>query len=138
MKKVLVTFLLVFLVGCNSELAFTEVKTSSVSKNVQEFIELVSLDNGVHLHFDGKKAMYVFLNGRNVVQGNKATYFSNFHVDHTEDTIHILFDQSETRNFSDPTLTYELLYKIQLDKEYETIKAIANGEEIPFTMLSGN
>ncbi len=137
MKKIFVTFILAFaLVGCSSELAFTEVKTSSTSKNVKGFIKSVANENGVYLHFDGKKAIYVYLNGSNVIQGNKALYFSNFHVDHTEDTINILFDQAETRNYSDPTLSHELLYKIQLDKEYETIKAIANGEEISFTTVS--
>jgi len=94
MKRLMVGILLTLLVaGCNSELTFSEIEVEKASKNVQEFIESVRDQSGPNLYFDEQKGqMYVYLNGANVIQGEKAIHFKNFELDVDGDTLKFLFD----------------------------------------------
>lgn len=139
LKKLLSIFVLILLLtGCNSELSFIEISTERAILDVQVFIDEVHNQNGTHLYFDGKKDVYVFLNEKNVEQGNKAIFFIDFDVNVTGDTLIIEYSQEETDDYSNGVIKHQILYKVDLDKEYNTIKAISNGEEVPFSVVSGN
>ena len=80
----------------------------------------------------------IFLNGSNVKLGDKAIYFTDFNVEKNGETLSISYNTAETADYSNQSLKNELLYKVNLDKMYETIKAISNGEETSFGVISGN
>ena len=137
-KLISLLVIVFFLTGCSSELSFTEVHERGINKDIQSFIDNTNEENGVHLHFEKEKEIYVYLNGSNVIQGEKAIQFTDFNVEKNGNTLNILYNTAETADYSNQSLTYELLYKVNLDKEYETIKAINNGEGASFGVISGN
>lgn len=126
------------LTGCSSNLSFTEVREKDINKDIQSFIDNTNEENGVHLYLEKQKEVYVYLNGSNVKQGEKAIHFTDFNVEKNGKTLSILYNTAETADYSNQSLKYELLYKINLDKKYETIKTINNGEEASFGVISGN
>lgn len=87
MKKLILVCVILLLSGCTSNLTFTEIKSSNVNKNVRSFLEAIDDENGTYLYFNGEKEIFVFLNGSNVQQGDKAAYFSNFDVVDDGDTL---------------------------------------------------
>lgn len=82
MNKILLILLgFLLLTGCNTnpQLSYTEVSKESFNKDIQSFFQSVKEENGVHLYFDNQNtAMFVYLNGSNVVQGEEAIYFTGF------------------------------------------------------------
>ncbi|MDX8361438.1 hypothetical protein [Cytobacillus sp. IB215316] len=141
MKKLLSLFTLVlFLVGCNSGLTFSETTMNHIDKGAREFFESVESENGVYLFFDGEKALYVLLNGKNVIQGDPATYYTDFNVEAIDDTINVRFNKDETDDYTNKTLNNHVLFKINKDndKDYEYIRFFSNGQEIPIDVVSGN
>jgi hypothetical protein len=139
MRKLLSLLVTIALLsGCNSKLSFSEVSENGGNKNFRSFINDVKGKNGVHLFFEGQKAVYVYLNGSNVKQGEKALYFTDFNVKKNGETLSILYNTAETADYSNQSLKHELLYKVNLDKKYEFIKLFSNGEEVSFSVISGN
>lgn len=137
-KLLLLLVAIVLLSGCSSELSFSEVSEGGVNKDIQSFIDDVKDENGVHLYLDNQTDIYVYLNGTNVEQGEKAVHFTDFDVEENSDTLNILFSNAETTDYSNQSLNYELLYKVNLDKKYEKMKPFSNGEEVSFGVISGN
>ncbi|MEC5424746.1 hypothetical protein QGM71_14765 [Virgibacillus sp. C22-A2] len=139
MKKVIALFMiLIILVGCNTELSFSEISLESSNVNVQFFFKGIENENGVHLYMDGEKSLYVFLNGKNVIQNEKAIQFSDFDVDSEGDTLTIYYTEEKTEDYSNDTLHHQIVYKIDKDKNYANVKGIKNGEEVAFGAVSGN
>lgn len=131
MKKLVVLFLLILLAGCSSWPSYTEVKLDN--RKTQDFVESLHDKNGVHLNDKGNsKELYVYLNGNNVAQGEKATYFTDFHVQEDGDILEIHFSTEETEDYSDESLKHELLYKINVSQSYDTINVFCNGKETSF------
>lgn len=136
MKRLLVLMgLLMVLVGCNPELTFTEIEIGNANKEVREFIGNVQDKNGNYLYFAGEKEMYVFLNGKNVEQGGEVLYFTDVSLNASGDTLNVRFNEKYTNEYSNKDLQHQVLYKIQLDKEYDKILAFANGEEVGFHVV---
>ncbi|QED46770.1 hypothetical protein [Cytobacillus dafuensis] len=72
MRKLLAFLVgIILLSGCSSELSFSAVSVKGVNKDIQSFIIDVKNENGIHLYFDNQKAIYMYLNGVNVIQGEK-------------------------------------------------------------------
>lgn len=139
MKKLLFLLVIIFLLtGCRSELSFKEVREKDIYKDIQSFIDNTNEENGVHLYFEKQKIVYVYLNGSNVKQGEKAIHFTDFNIEKNGQTLSILYNTAETTDYSGQSLEHELLYKVNLDKRYQTIKAVRNGEEDSFGVISGN
>jgi hypothetical protein len=128
---------LILLSGCSSELSFSKVGKEFVNKDIQSFIDEVKNENGTHLYLDSKKVIFVYLNGRNVKQGEKAVYFTGFNVEERGNTLYILYSQAETADYSKP-LKHELLYKVKLNKSYDSIRSVQKGQEVSFDVISGN
>ncbi|MDG5788604.1 hypothetical protein QA612_14050 [Evansella sp. AB-P1] len=138
MKKMFALFTLVFLlVGCNSELSFSKENVKKVKKDVQEFFERVEDVNGTYLYYDSEDTIYLLLNGKNVVQGEQAIHFEDFHTDAIGDTLHLYFNEGYTDDYINKSLNHQMLYKISKVKDYEYIKLIKNGMEDSFAMVSG-
>lgn len=143
LRRLLFVILLgiVLLVGCNSDLSLslTEKSDGSLSKDIQSFFHDVNEQNGVHLYFDNQNSsIFVYLNGSNVKQGEKAVHFTNFNVKADRETISLSYESDQTSNYSDEAFSNELFYEINVDKNYETIKLFNNGEETHFGSISGN
>lgn len=138
MRNLLLIALLALLSGCNSELSFSEVREDSVNNEVRSFLSDVQDKNGAHLFFEKEKAVYVYLNESNVIAGEAATYFTDVNVEGNGETLTITYDTNETTDLSNQSLDHSLIYKINLDQQYDTIKAIRNGEESSFGTVSGN
>ena len=139
MRKLLALLVCINLLsGCSSELSFSEVREKGVNKDIQSFIADVKNENGVHLYLDNRKAIYVYMNGGNVKQGEKAVHFTDFDVEEDGDTLNLLYSIAETNDYSNQSLNYELLYEVNLDKKYENVKAFNNGKEVSFGVISGN
>ncbi|WP_110113476.1 hypothetical protein [Bacillus sp. CGMCC 1.16541] len=139
MKRIMIgVFFLVGLIGCQSQLTYSEVEMTKANASVQEFMEFVKHENGPYLYLDGKKTMYLFLNGGNVVQGEKAIHFTDVKVKAENDTLNLFVTEDETDDYSNDSLTHQALYKIHDNHIYETIHLFVNGTETPFTMINGN
>ena len=79
----------------------------------------------------------MFVNGFNIKQGEKAIHFSDFNIEVEEDLLKIIIDQEYSDDYSNKQLKHQVLYKIKLDKEYDTIAAYSNGELVPFNIILG-
>lgn len=128
----------ILLSGCTPELSFSEVSVKSAGKDIQTFIVDVEDENGVHLYFDNANVIYVYMNGLNVVQGEKAFYFTNFDIEESGETLNIKYKSTETTDYSNQSLTHEILYKLNTTKNYQSIKVFCDGEEVSFGTISGN
>ena len=138
MKRLFVLVcLIVLLTGCNSTLTFTEIKSGSVDKDVRSFLEDVEDQNGTYLYSNGDKEIFIFLNGINVQQGDKAAYFTNFDVEADGDTLNVFYEVEYTEDYSNDNLKYQALFKIKPNQNYEEIHAFSNGKEVPFQTVSG-
>lgn len=136
MNKILVGLIfVVLLASCNSKLSYIEISQENVQKDVQDFIMSVSDTNGVYLYLEGTEKAYVFLNGVNKKQGE--LFFKQFHVEPVGNMLDISYTE-EDLNVTDKTVKNQMLYQINLDKEYNTFQLFENGEEISFDVISGN
>ncbi|MGO4890373.1 hypothetical protein ACJ2A9_21715 [Anaerobacillus sp. MEB173] len=139
MRKLLSLIVMIILLsGCSTELTFSEVSEEAVHKEIRSFINGAKDENGVYLYFDNQELMYVYLNGTNVNEGEMLVHFTDFDVEGSGDTMDILYRDAETTDISDQSLHYELLYKVKINKEYETIRLFRNDEEVSFGGISGN
>ncbi|RKL65736.1 hypothetical protein CR203_18990 [Salipaludibacillus neizhouensis] len=105
-KTLLISFFLLSLVGCSSELSYSEIKLEDTPESVHTFFESVEETNGTHHYTDGEKTYYVMLNGKNVFQGEKAIHFRNFRVDSEAEILKIHFTEEETDDYSNETVNY--------------------------------
>ncbi|QUW20283.1 membrane lipoprotein lipid attachment site-containing protein [Sporosarcina sp. Marseille-Q4063] len=139
MKKLLMLVGLIFLLsGCNSNLTYTEINSGKANKDLRSFLEVIDDENGAYLYYNGEKEIYIFLNGRNVQQGDKAAYFTKFDVEGDGDTLNVFYEVAYTEDDSNENLKHQALYKIRQDQKYDKIQAFANGAEVPFEMVSGS
>jgi hypothetical protein len=122
MKKTLViSIFALFLSGCSPELSISEIKLINATKDARNFYERVEDKNGAHLFFEGEQAAFVFLNGKNVVQGERAIHFSDFSVDTDGETLKIYYSEEKTVDYSNDTMKHQVILKINKDKNYEGI-----------------
>ena len=77
-KRLSLIVLILLLTGCNPDFSYSEISIDHANDSVKEFIQYAEVKNGNYLYVDGKKGMYVFINGIYVNQGNDAVYFSDF------------------------------------------------------------
>lgn len=136
MKKLMTVFMFIILLfGCSPKLSFEEINMNRVDKEVQNFIHAVEDENGTHLYYDNKQNIYVFLNGYHVTHGNEAVHFTGFNVEPDGDTLNISFEHDKTMDYSNQDLNNQLLYKVTLDRDYDTLKLFDNREETSFQSI---
>ena len=137
-KRLSLIVLILLLTGCNSDFSFSEISIDNANDSVQEFIQYAEVKNGNYLYLDGKKGMYVFINGIYVNQGNDAVYFSDFNVSAQQDTLNMFINQESDSDYSNTTLKYQVLYKIKTVEKYDTINLFINGKPVSFDEIFGN
>ncbi|WP_404469575.1 hypothetical protein [Sutcliffiella horikoshii] len=139
-KLWLLLFGILVLTGCNStpsSLTYSELSEEDLSEEMQSYFQSVKKD-GAHLYFDEvNDSMVVYLNGENVVQGEKAETFTDFAVESEEETLKLMYTSAETTDLSNSSSDYSLFYKINLNKEYDKVMLFQNGNEASFRSVSG-
>ncbi|MBG9452988.1 hypothetical protein ABE61_02545 [Lysinibacillus sphaericus] len=120
MRKIVIVFLcsIISLSACNSTLAITEVK--SVSRDLQEILNVLGMEDYVQMINDGEKRSYIVINTKGTVTVS---------VKSKDDTIVINIDEVENQN--DEGITQHI-FKLTIDANYEYIDLYKNGEQIPF------
>lgn len=136
MRKLFLLFLILGLFGCNKGLSFNEIGMEKADKDIIRFIS-ENNENGVYLFQDGKKTLYIYLNGRKVQEGKNPVYFSHFDVKGTKDTVKILYNENQMNETDSQPLNNWILYKVNLDKQYEEIQVFKNEKETYFNTVSG-
>ena len=137
-KRLSLIVLILLLTGCDPNYSFSEISIDHANDSVQEFIQYAEVKNGNYLYLDGKKGMYVFINGIYVNQGNDAVYFSDFNVSAQQDTLNVFINQEYDSDYSNTTLKYQVLYKIKTVEKYDTINLFINGKPVSFDEIFGN
>lgn len=142
MKKIIIVlFSIVILNGCSysaSTLSYLNVDQEDLSEEIQSYFQNVQEENGVHLYFDEKNnSMFVYLNASNVAQGENAEVFTDFDVESEQDTLHLLYQSEETTDHSNSSSQHSIIYKVNLNKDYDTVKLFHNGNETAFKTVSG-
>lgn len=139
MRKILALVIFALLLsGCNQELTITEVKMDKVSRNLEETIEEFANENGNYLISNGKE-QYVFLNRKNIIEGEDKVVLSDFKTEVKEHTLYVSFEEEATAGYENQDLTDQLLYKVKGGKDdYDTIDLISNGESTHFDQSISN
>lgn len=139
MKKVVMILALSGLLsGCSSSLTYSQVEKQDVKQVIQSFISELEDENGINVYLDSESEVYVYLNSANVTQGEPAVYFTDFDVEENGDTLQIIYNTKTTTVYTDQDLDHESLYKVNVNKKYEYVKAYSDGKEVAFNMISGN
>lgn len=142
-KKVLILsvifIVLVSIVGCGriSEITYSEIKIEDASSKLTNFINDSSKKNGVHIFENDNKELYIFLNGYNVFQGEKAPYFENIKIEVQEDSLIISFTEKYTDDYSDKNIKNKVLYKVKKHKDFEYIRVYKNNQEVQIDSVWG-
>lgn len=127
--------------GCSytaTSVNYLNVSQGDLSKEVQSYFQSVEADNGVHLYFDKENnSMFVYLNSSNVVQGEKAEIFTEFDVEIEKDVLNIIYKSEETTDLSGSSSEHGPIYRVNLNREYDTVKLFHNGKESSFRSVSG-
>lgn len=137
-KRLSLIVLMLLLIGCDPNFSFSEISIANANDSVQEFIQYAEVKNGNYLYLDGKKGIYVFINGVYVNQGSDAVYFSDFNVSAQQDTLNVFINQEYDSDYSNTTLKYQVLYKIKTVEKYDTINLFINGKPVSFDEIFGN
>ncbi|MBO0600225.1 hypothetical protein I2483_01000 [Sporosarcina sp. E16_3] len=137
-KRLSLIILILLLTGCDPHFSFSEISIANANDRVQEFIQYAEVKNGNYLYLDGKKGIYVFINGVFVTQGNDAVYFSDFNVNAQQDTLNVFINQEYDSDYSNTTLKYQVLYKINTVEKYDAINLFINGKPVSFDEIFGN
>jgi len=123
MRKIVIVCSIISLSACNSTLAITEVK--SVSRDLQEILNVLGMEDYVQMINDGEKRSYIVINTKGTVTVS---------VKSKDDTIVINIDEVENQN--DEGITQHI-FKLTKDANYEYIDLYKNGEQIPFDNSGG-
>ena len=137
-QRLFLIVLIVLLTGCDSSYTFEEISIDQTNDHVQAFMRLVENENGNYLYLDGEKDIYVFLNGIYVKRGNDAAYFSDFNVSAQQGTLNMFINQEYDSDYLNPTLNYQVLYKIYTVEKYDEINLYVNGKPVAFDKIDIN
>ena len=124
------------LAGCHSKpgLSLLKIEEGSAPDAVRNFIQEQSDQNGVDLYSDGVHGDFLFLNAHNIENGGKASYFEDVTCKIIDGNLCIYFCEKQTENASQ-TANSALIYKIDSEIEYHTIRVFRNGQEIRFDVV---
>jgi hypothetical protein len=135
--KVTLSILLIMvivLLGCKNDslLNYRRVKADYVGGKVKKIVSNIGAKNGVYLYIDDKKTMYLLLKDLLVAEGNEAPYFSNVSIEPKGDVLNISYNEKYTKDYINKKIDNKLMYRIRLNKKFNTIKLFRNGKEIHF------
>ena len=134
---VLLCSLLILLIsGCQMkpDLSLLKIEEATAPTAVRNFVREQSGKNGVDLYSDGVHGDYLFLNANNVVQGEKAAYFTDVSCKIDDGILCIYFSEKLTEEYSE-RINNKVIYKIESITKYHTIRVFKNGAEISFDVV---
>ncbi|MDT8861028.1 hypothetical protein N0O92_12365 [Alkalihalobacillus sp. MEB130] len=133
MERLMPFFLLLLVVGCSTELTFTEMTKAEINGSIQEFIE--QHDGGISLFFDEENVIYIVLNSEMVLKDQAA--FHLIGIESNQDILTIHVSQKQAEDLLGEKAENQKAYKVNLDKPYTTIRARMDERDLPFNMVSG-
>lgn len=134
---VLLCSLIILLIsGCQMkpDLSLLKIEEETAPAAIQNFVREQSGRNGVDLYSDGVHGDYLFLNARNVAQGEMAAYFADVSCKINDGILSIYFSEKLTKEYSE-RMNNKVIYKIESITKYHTIRVFKNGEEISFDVV---
>jgi hypothetical protein len=134
---VIISIFLIVIVGCsmNTNLVVSKENLKSADKKVKIFMDRYNDKNGIYSYQDGTNEMYLFLNGFNVKNGEKASYFTDIKMEVNEETLIINFNEKYTDDYENKVIDNRVLYKIKQPKNVYTIRIYKNGQETHFDVI---
>jgi hypothetical protein len=134
---VIISIILIGILGCseNVDLVFSKVNTKTTNKKVKTFMERYNDMNGIYLYVHSSNDMYLYLNGYNVNNGDKASYFTDVKVEVKEGTLVINFNEKYIDDYHNKEIDNRVLYKIRQPKKVDTITIFKNGQETHFDTI---
>jgi hypothetical protein len=134
---VVISIFFIVIVGCskNTNLVFSKENIKSADKKVKIFMDRYNDKNGIYNYQDGTNEMYLFLNGFNVKNGEKASYFTDIKMEVKEGTLIINFNEKYTDDYENKVIDNRVLYKIKQPKNVDTIRIYKNGQETHFDVI---
>jgi hypothetical protein len=133
---VVIGIILLVTAGCNNtDSLFAKVNLDNANKKVKSSLSSYYGKNGIYLYEDGTDEMYLFLNGYNVMQGEKAPYYTDIRIEVKDKTLVINFSKKYTDDYENKKIENGLLYKIKKPKNVDTISILKNGQETHFDSI---
>lgn len=128
--------LVLLLVSCQikPDLSLLKIEEGLAPTAVQNFVREQSGRNGVDLYSDGVHGDYIFLNAINVEQGENAVSFSEITCEISDEILSIYFSENQTE-YLNGEINNKVIYKIDSNIEYDTIRIFKNGQEIAFDVV---
>lgn len=134
---VIMCTVLVSILGCNknTNLAFSKENLKSTNKKVKVFMDSFNDKDGIYLYQFDSNYMYLFLNGYNTKDENRALYFTDIKMEVKDETFIINFNEKSTDDYKNKDIANRVLYKIKRPKNIDTIKIYKNGQETHFDAI---
>ncbi|TWH81673.1 hypothetical protein [Sedimentibacter saalensis] len=138
MSKKLSSMLIIFIIlsvmiSCNkNDLLFTKVDLNNVNEEIKSSLSNYYSENGIYLYENGADEVYLFLNGYNVEQGEKSSYYDDISMEVKDKTLFINFSKKYADNYENKEVENRQLYKINKPENIDTIKVFSNEQETHF------
>ncbi len=106
---VVIGIILLVIVGCNNtDSLFTKSNLNNANNKVKSSLRSYYNKNGIYLYQDGTDEMYLFLNGYNVMQGEKATYYTDMGIEVNDKTMVINFSEKYVDDYQNKEIENRL------------------------------
>ena len=107
MKKIVQSVLvcltvMLLITSCQSNDILLKREKSALPRKVQTFIDRCESQNGIHMYTDGQNGQYLFLNSHNVIQGGKASYFTDVKTEIVGNELLIHIEEQQTSDYTEP------------------------------------
>lgn len=126
-------------VGCTKERVeesrLEPMSLEKLSDNLIGFVDRRIKENGVFKLNTSDGSEYLFLNGSNVIQGERASYYDNIWIEDDGNTAKIYFNEFYIDNYQGEELENIKLYKMVLKDTTEYIGIYKNDQETYFDSI---
>lgn len=136
---IIINIILISTAGCNKNtgLKFVKENPDKAGNKIKQFTETHIGENGIYLYTRSKNEMYLFLNGYNVNNGEKAIYFTDIKAEVKDETLIINLNENYTDDYINKKIDNRVLYKINPPENIEFISIYKNGQETHFDVVEG-
>jgi len=132
LSAILIIILLV-MISCNkNDSLFTKVDLNNANGEIKSSLSTFYSKNGIYLYENGTDEVYLFLNGYNVVQGEKTPYYADVSMKVKDKTLVINFSEKYADDYENKEVENRHLYKIKKPENVDTIKVFSNEQETHF------
>ncbi|MTV49881.1 hypothetical protein GJ688_12950 [Heliobacillus mobilis] len=131
----LISLFVILLTGCDFTPKLTCEKTDikHQNKRVIDFINLHSKEDGVFL-LENKDTYYLYINNVISYQSNKIPVVSDVKVESNDDELRIFYNE-DYNDYKREGIESSVLYKISLNKKYDSMYVYKNGKKTYFNSI---